>query len=162
MRRLFISLIALVLAIAAGALFLAVAGLAVPDTRELAADISIGRLLLSLAGIANGAPPDQVWSVVAIAFWALAASLLVLPPLVTAIVGEIGGTRSFVFYGGLSGLLAAAIAWLGHPAATPPDPADSKVLLLVFLTGAVAGLVYWALAGRTAGHPAGPGDPTGP
>lgn len=145
-------MIALPLAIAAGALFLAVAGLAVPATRELAADVSIGRLLLTVAGIADGAPPDQVWSVVALAFWALAASILVLPPLVTAVVGAMAGSRSFAFYGGLAGVLAAGIAWLGHPATTAPDTADSKVLLLVFLTGAVSGLVYWAIAGRAAGR----------
>lgn len=143
-------MIALPLAIAAGALFLAVAGLAVPATRELAADVSLGRLLLTIAGIADGAPPDQVWSVVAQAFWALAASILVLPPLATAVVGAMAGSRSFAFYGGLAGVLAASIAWLGHPATTPPDTADSKVLLLVFLTGAVSGLVYWVIAGRAA------------
>ncbi|MFO1150772.1 MAG: hypothetical protein U1E62_20545 [Alsobacter sp.] len=151
MRRLFVVVVALVLAIAAGAIFLAVAGLAVPETRELAADISLGQVLLTMAGIAHGAPPDQVWSVVALTFWILALFVLVLPPVLAGLVGEVAGARSFVFYGGLSGALAAGIAWLGHPAATPPDAADTKVLLLVFLTGAVAGLVYWALAGRTAG-----------
>jgi hypothetical protein len=151
MRRLFIVVVALVLAIAAGAIFLGVAGLAVPATRELAADISLGQVLLTMVGIANGAPPDQVWGVVALTFWVLALFVLVLPPVLAGLVGEIAGARSFVFYGGLSGALAAGIAWLGHPAATPPDAADTKVLLLVFLTGAVAGLVYWALAGRSAG-----------
>jgi hypothetical protein len=151
MRRLFILLVGLVLAITAGTLFMAVAGLVVPATRELAADISLGPLLLSLMGMAHGDSPDRVWSMVALTFWVLAVAILVVPTLVTAVVGEFGRWRSFAYYGAVTGALATAIAFLGHPAGERPDGAEIKVMLLVFLTGAVSGLVYWAVAGRSAG-----------
>lgn len=152
MRQVFLALVGLVLAITAGALFMAVAGLVVPATRELAADISLGPILLSLMGMANGDSPDRVWSVVALTFWILAVAILVVPPVVTAVAGAFGGWRSSTFYGAATGLVAAAIAFLGHPAGERPDGAETKVLLLVFLTGAVSGLVYWAVAGRSAGR----------
>ena len=149
MRRLFVIVIALVLAIAAGALFLAVGGLVVPAAREFAADLGVGPLLYTVLGIAHGDAPDRVWAVVATTFWILATAILVLPPLLTAVIGQAAGLRSFVWYGGVSGLLAAGIAWMGHPAGVRPDETETKLFLLLFLTGAVAGLVYWALAGRT-------------
>jgi drug/metabolite transporter superfamily protein YnfA len=151
LRRFFAVIAALVLAVAAGALFLAFGGLAVPATREFAADIGFSQILLTLLGMANGDAPDRVWGVVATTFWLLASAILVIPPVVAAMVGEAAGLRSFAWYGGASGLLAAGIAWLGHPAGVRPDAAETKLLLLLFVTGAVAGLVYWAIAGRTAG-----------
>ena len=66
-------------------------------------------------------------------------------------VGEVAGLRSYVWYSGGAGVLAAAIAWFGHPGGVAPDATDGKVLAALFLTGAVAGLVYWTIAGRNAG-----------
>jgi hypothetical protein len=152
MRRLFVCILAFVVAIAAGMLFLAIAGLVVPETRELATDMSLGPFLLSVVGMAHGDSPDRVWSIVALTFWILALAVLVVPPAVTAIVGEFGGFRSVSYYGAATGLLAAAIAFLGHPAGERPDTSEGKVMLLIFLTGAVTGIIYWALAGRGAGR----------
>ena len=121
------------------------------NPRELAADVSLGGILALFSALAGSDTPDRLWSAVALAFWTLAAALIVLPPLVAAIVGEVAGLRSFVWYGGAAGVLTAAIAWLGHAASHSPDPTETKLLLLLFLTGAVAGLVYWAIAGRGAG-----------
>lgn len=152
MRRMFVVVVGLAVAMAAGLVFLAVGGLIVPATRELAADVSLGGILALFSALAGSDAPDRVWSAVALAFWTLAAALIVLPPLVAAIVGEVAGMRSFVWYGGSAGVLTAAIAWLGHTASHGPDPTETKLLLLLFLTGAVAGLVYWAIAGRGAGE----------
>lgn len=151
MRRLFLSLVAFLVAITAGTLFLAVAGLAVPETRDLAVDLSLGPLVVSVMGMVHGDSPDRVWSVVALTFWILAVAILVLPLAVTAVVGGFARLGSFAFYGGATGLLATAVAFLGHPAGERPGASETNVMLLVFLTGAVTGLVYWALAGRGSG-----------
>ena len=152
MRRLVVTLVALCLAIAAGTLFMAVAGLAAAATRDIAIDLGLTQLMLLLAGMAQGDGPDAVWSVVALAFWLTTVAVLVLPAVVTAVGGELFGTGSFVFYSGGSALIATAIAWLGHAGQSSPrgGSGEPKLLLLVFLTGAVSGLVYWALAGRHA------------
>ncbi|MCP8939788.1 hypothetical protein NK718_14765 [Alsobacter sp. SYSU M60028] len=151
MRRLFVILVGLAASIAAGVVFLVVAGLFVPATRELAADFSLGGMLALFAALVSSDAPDRVWSAVALAFWTVATALVVLPPVLAAIIGEVAGLRSFVWYSGAAGLLTAAIAWLGHAASHGPDSAETKLLLLLFLTGAVAGWVYWAIAGKMAG-----------
>lgn len=154
MRRVLVVLCGLVLAWSAGTVFLAVGGLAVPATRELAADLTFGSLFAAVAALFAADAPDRVWLAVAVAFWTLTAALLLLPPLVAAVAGELAGARSFVWYAGLSGGLTAAIAWIGHAGGHGPNPAETKLLTLLFLTGAVAGLVYWMVAGRGAGRAA--------
>jgi hypothetical protein len=84
------------------------------------------------------------------AFMALASAVILLPPVIVAAVGEVGRTGSYVWYGGGAGVLTAAIAWLGHPRGTAGPDDGTAVLLLLFLTGVVSGLVYWAVAGRGA------------
>ncbi len=151
MRRALLVVVGLILAWSAGTVFLAVGGLAVPATRELAADLTIGSIAAAIASAINTDAPDRVWMAVMVAFWTLTAALLIVPPLVAAVLGEIAGARSFVWYAGLSGTLTAAIAWLGHAGGHGPNPAETKLLTLLFLTGAVAGLVYWGIAGRSGG-----------
>jgi hypothetical protein len=153
MRRVLIVLIGLLLAVVAGMLFLAIGGLAFPATREFAADLTITGVVSTLGALATADSPDRVWGVFVVAFWTLTAALLVLPPLVSALVGEAAGVRSFVWYAGCAGLLTAALAWWGHASGQGPDRAEMSLLTLLFLTGAVSGLVYWAVAGRAAGQP---------
>ncbi|MHB2165506.1 hypothetical protein [Alsobacter sp. R-9] len=152
MRRILVVIVGLILAWSAGTLFLSIGGLMVPATRELAADLTLGSILTALASMAASDSPDRVWMAVAVAFWTLTAALLLLPPFIAAVVGEVAGARSFVWYAGLSGLLTAATAWIGHTRGVGPDPTETKLLALLFLTGAVSGLVYWMVAGRGAGR----------
>jgi hypothetical protein len=154
-RRLFLGLIGLALAIPAGAVFLAVAGLLAPETRDLAGDLTIASALALLSAAMNGEGPDLAFAAAAGGFWALATAMLCLPPILTAAIGAAAGVGSYVWYAGGSGVLTIAIAWLGHPAGQSLDTADGKILALLFLTGAVSGLVYWAIAGREMG-PVGP------
>jgi hypothetical protein len=151
MRRLIVVIIALAVAITAGLLFLSVAGLAVPATRELAADAGIGAFLSMMASIFGPDGPNPMVAVAVGGFVALLAALLLLPPVLVALVGEVAGLRSYVWYAGGAGVLTMAIAWMGQPAGERLDAADGKIMLLLFLTGAVSGLVYWAIAGRSTG-----------
>jgi hypothetical protein len=150
MRRFVLVLVGLAFAIAAGFLFLLVGGLAVPETRELAADLTLFSLFLTAVDVAQSGAPDQAMGAVAVGLWLLTTAILVAPPLVAAVIGELAGWRSFVWYGASAGVLAAALAFLGHPLGARINPAETRVMLLLFLTGALSGLVYWAIAGRTA------------
>ncbi|GGH30053.1 hypothetical protein GCM10007036_40400 [Alsobacter metallidurans] len=158
MRRLVLGLFGLVLAIPAGALFLVIGGLAVPETRELAADLTLTSVFALFAALLNAEGPDTVWAVAAGAFWALTTALLVLPPVLTALIGAAAGLSSYVWYAGGAGLLTIAIAWFGRASGATLDSADVKLLSLLFLTGAAAGFVYWAVAGREMGPVSDPGS----
>src|SRR5689334_18272102 len=116
MRRLFLGLIGLTLAIPAGAVFLAVAGMLAPETRDLAGDLTVASAIALLSSALNGEGPDLAFAMAAGGFWALTTAVLCLPPILTAAVGAAAGVGSYVWYAGGSGVLAVAIAWLGHPA----------------------------------------------
>lgn len=150
MRRFVLVLVGLAFAVTAGFLFLLIGGLAVPETRELAADLTLFSLFVTAADVARSGAPDQAMGAVAVGLWLLTTAVLVAPPLVAAVIGELAGWRSFVWYGASAGVFAVALAFLGHPLGARFDPAESRVMVLLFLTGAVSGLVYWVIAGRSA------------
>ena len=99
--------------------------------------------------------PETMPGGVFIRLWALSAALLILPPAIVALVGEIAGTRSFVWYGFGCGALTAALPWLGRGSERLADSdalgPEARITALLFITGAVAGLTYWLVAGRSAG-----------
>ena len=145
----------LVIAIPAGALALTIGIAHEPAARELIGALGFASLGAILEGVPFDEAPEMVAGTLALGLWTLAMSLVVLPPTLVALIGEIAGTRSFAWYGGAAGLLTAAIPWLvrGSPTDTisPTLAAEGRLTALLFLTGAVAGLTYWLLAGRTAG-----------
>jgi hypothetical protein len=78
-------------------------------------------------------------------------TLLVLPPLVIAVISEVLKIRSLVWYALATGVLTAAVPWILRGAARVANPAELHVSAILGLTGAVAGFIYWAIAGRDAG-----------
>ena len=136
--RLFVAALALLLAIPAGGFVL---GLAVFLDPVAGAWISAGAqagLDLALSDLSAGLPPEGL-------FW-----LLVVPPVLTALIGGTLGLRSLAWYGGGCGLLTALLPWLGRGAARvgQAPAAEARLTALLFLAGAAAGLVYWLAAGR--------------
>jgi hypothetical protein len=81
----------------------------------------------------------------------LAASLLVAPPLVVALVGEVVGARSLLWHAGATGLLTGAVPFLLRGGGRGATPEELHIAAVLALTGAVAGLVYWLIAGSSAG-----------
>ena len=77
-----------------------------------------------------------------------------------ALVGEVAGLRRLAWYAGATGLLTAVIPWLLRGSARVASPAELHVGFVLALTGAVAGLFYWMVAGRSAGRRA-PSPPLG-
>jgi len=78
-------------------------------------------------------------------------TLLVLPPLVIAAISEVLRMRSLLWHTLATGVLTAAVPWILRGAPRVANPAELHVSLILGLTGAVAGFVYWAIAGRDAG-----------
>lgn len=80
-------------------------------------------------------------------------TLLIFPPLMIAIVSEVLGMRSLLWYALATGVLTAAVPWILRGSARIASPAELHVSLVLGLTGTVAGLVYWAIAGREPRRP---------
>ena len=152
--RIVLFLIALILAIPAGTVTLAIGMVMEPTAHELIARIGVAMMdALFSEAISDGAAELFVRDVL-FSFWVLSLILLIAPVAFVGLIGETIGSRSFVFYSGLTGVATAAIPWLmrGGFVSSPALAAEGRISALLFLTGTVAGLVYWAIAGRTAGR----------
>lgn len=163
LERLILVPFGLGLAIVVGFLFLVIAGMSEPAMAELVAGLSFAGLFAFLDGVAGSSRPEEAAGVLFFGLWTLAMAVVVLPPLIVALVGEMAGWRSFVWYGGATGLATASLPWLMRGTVTGPASAgELRITLVLFLTGAVSGLAYWAVAGRSAGSPAASGPATPP
>jgi hypothetical protein len=144
-------IMALAAAVTAAMLFVIPAGLGEPTLRDLAARLALS-VLDAMVGesLATG---DVGGSVAALAgLYTLAVGMLAGPPVAVAVVGDACGWRSYVWYSGATAALTAAVQWLGRSPSRLGSEAEYRLTLLLFLTGAVSGFVYWALAGWRAGR----------
>lgn len=151
--RILLASLALLMAISAGALALMGGVLLDPALREALGRLGLTGLLAGLADLAAGLPPDM--AALMLTFLAQALALLVVvPPVLTAVVGELFGLRSALWYGGLCAGLTVALPWLARGAVAPPAgavAAEARLSVLLLATGAASGLTYWLIAGRGAG-----------
>jgi hypothetical protein len=153
--RAFVVLFGLLLAIPAGLLALAIGIALEPAAQDLLATLGLAGLDAVYSEIWRGDAPDMVAADLVVGVWALSTTLVVLPSALVALIGEGLGTRSFVWYGFACGALTAALPWLGHGREHVAEisAAEGRLTALLFLTGAAAGLIYWLVAGRSAGRP---------
>jgi hypothetical protein len=153
--RALVLLFGLLLAIPAGLLTLAIGIAFEPAAQELLARLGLAGFSAVYSETWRGGAPDMVAADLVVGAWALSTTILVVPPALVALIGQSLGTRTFVWYGPACGALTAALPWLGrgreHVADIPA--AEGRLTALLFLTGAVAGLTYWLVAGRSAGRP---------
>jgi hypothetical protein len=87
-------------------------------------------------------------------------TFFVVAPVFVALAGEVVGTRSLLWYAGAGAILSGAMPWLLRHADTG-TPEEFHISLALGLTGAVAGLAYWMIAGRGAGSRPAEHPPTG-
>ncbi len=151
LARLFLIPAGLVLGSAAALVFLPLATLFDPVTRE--AWGAFGSVNL-FAALAHG-DDALLWNLVNLGA-AISTALLaicVVPLLITALLGEAARVRSYVWYAGAAGAVAAIMPYVlraslhtrgGGDKAT----AEPTFVMLFFLTGVLAGSVYWLIAGR--------------
>ncbi len=152
--RLILLILGLIFAIPAGALTLALGIFSEPAAQQLVALIGTAVFELLFAEAMHNGDPDVVIAEFALGFAFVSLVLLVVPITFVAISGEVTGTRSVIFYGLVTGLITAAIPWLmrGGFVETPALEAEWRITALLFVTGAVAGFVYWLITGRSAGR----------
>ncbi|UMY17332.1 hypothetical protein MMB17_22360 [Methylobacterium organophilum] len=158
--RLLIGAFALLLAIPCGAAVLATGVLLDPATSEALSRLGLVGFFGGLSDLAEGIPPEVAFMAL-LAFAQALFVLLVLPPTLTAILGEAFGLRALAWYGGASGLFTALLPWLARGGIRPPSgpaalAAEGRIAAILLLAGAASGLVYWLVAGRGAGRRATP------
>ena len=153
--RLILGALALMLAIPAGAGVLVVVLFLDPAANAWLTHGALIGLDTALGDLAAGLPPEGFFLLVAGLAKALFA-LLVAPPVLVAVAGGVLGQRGIPWYGGGCGLVTAALPWLARGAVRPGAAgivaAEARLTLILFVVGACAGLVYWLVAGRSAGR----------
>jgi hypothetical protein len=151
--------LALLLALTASGLFFLIAALVDPVVGALAGNtLFVGFWSLMDALIASE-NPDAVVEGALSGIGRLTFALFVLPPVFVALVGEVIGLRRLLWHAGATAVLSAAVPWLlrGSPRVASPD--ELRVSVVLGLTGAVAGFVYWTIAGRGPAREVGPSAP---
>ena len=160
-RFLLIIPLGLIIAFGAGFFFLMLATVASPALAGMifGAMNAFAEVVFGLAF--NGEDPSDLAIDASWQGFKLAASILIVPVLVAALTSELfrmsGALVQMVLTGVLAAALPAAIIGLRRL----PTGTETQVLAAFFLTGIVAGAVYWLIAGRGAG-PAAPKGVSGP
>ena len=155
--RLFLLVLGLVIAIPFGAAALTIGVAFEPAARELASTLGFATLWSIMADLAAGEPPDERAVALFTAFSTAVFALLVAAPALIAVIGEVLGWRAFLWYSFGTGAITAALPWAGRARgglariSEAAFAAEGRITLILFVTGAVTGCVYWMIAGRSAG-----------
>jgi hypothetical protein len=157
LRRLVVMSFGFVVAAAAGMLFLPIAALFDDATREAGVTALLSGLVETVTDAMELDAPDPALAAIGFVIWAVGIATCAAPLAIAALIGEVAGVRAYTWYAGASALLAAASPWIaraahGSPRAAEMSATEGRFALLFFLTGALTGSIYWAIAVR------GPGD----
>ncbi|MBV9976207.1 MAG: hypothetical protein JO105_12525 [Hyphomicrobiales bacterium] len=164
-RRLILVPTGLILAIAVGFIFLLIGGFAEPAGRKVLEGIGWIFLLAVRADAMRGEPAASYVALATKIIWGATLAVVVAPVLLTAMIGEAARLRSFIWYVAAPAVLTALTPWLARGARAAGSSAirdaatrsaqtqadEARLALLLFLSGAVSGFIYWAIAGRDAG-----------
>jgi len=142
----------LLIAVGMSSLFFLVASMVDPVMATLTGDTLFVGFWTFVDAVFSSEDPGPVVTHAFETVGRIAFTLLVFPPLIVAIISEVLGMRSLAWYAGATGVLTAAIPWILRGSARVANPDELHVSLVLGLTGAVAGFVYWAIAGRDAGR----------
>ena len=97
-RRLILVPTGLILAITAGFIFLLIGGLAEPAGRKVLEGIGWIFLLAVRADAMRGEPAASYLALAAKIIWGATLAIVVVPVLLTALIGEVARFRSFIWY----------------------------------------------------------------
>lgn len=143
--RFFVILLALSVAIATAAVTMGLVALSDPVFGRMvmgAARLGV-EMVVSLLE-ATETPEKAIRLLMAL--WSAAVTIVAGPPVIAGLVGEVARRRTFVWYSGISGALAALMPWVALGAARTPTPDEMRITLSLFFVGAMGGLAYWAVA----------------
>ena len=156
--RLLLTFVGLACASAAAPIFLPIAIIFDPLVQQIASHVPADHWFDILSGLVNDEDPEETIGTLFQLVWTVGMLVCVAPVTITALIGGVSGARSQLFYAGLSGLLAAAMPWVLRASrfaerGIQASSAETHLTAMLFLTGAVAGLVYWLIAARSAADP---------
>jgi hypothetical protein len=145
--RLLLDALALVLAAPTGAVVLSVALVTMfgEDFLRMAPDF------LDLMVSAAIVDPLVVAESFAALLFRILPVLLLLPPALTLLAGEILDIRSILFHAGATGVVTAALPFLLRPAERSATPEEIRLSLALGIAGLASGTMTWLIAGRSAG-----------
>lgn len=151
LRRLIVMSFGFLIASGVGAVFLVVSALFDPATREAGLVSVMAGLFSAFDEALDGGDPGQALSALGFVIWAVIVATCAAPLAIAALIGEVAGARSLVWYSGISGLLAGASPWIARAArglerVQSVSEAEGRLALLYFLTGALTGAIYWLIA----------------
>jgi len=150
-RLLFLVPLALLFAIPAAMLTLGVVAVFDPVVALFSGEVVWAGLWSLVDRLADVDDPAPVLEGAFTGLSRAAATLLVAPPLFVGVVGELASLRSALWYAGGTGAVTAAIPWVVRASERAPTPEEIHITLALFVTGAAAGMVYWLIAGQSAG-----------
>ena len=149
--RLILVPLALCLAAAGAWLALVVGLFANPDLAALWAALA-ERILDTAAAAAMGDERGALQiAMLASASWKLILAFILAPSLIVAVVSEVFGLRSFLVQVLAAAVLAAAVPFAMLPHTLSGAGMPPALLSALAIAGAVAGTLYWLVAGRGAG-----------
>lgn len=142
---------ALLIAIGASGFFFLVASAVDPLMATLTGETLFVGFWNLIDAVFSSDDPGPIIEEAMLAVGRITFTLLVLPPLMIAVISEVLRMRSFLWHVLATGVLTAAVPWILRGAARVANSAELHVSVVLGLTGAVAGFVYWTIAGRDAG-----------
>ncbi len=138
---------ALLIAIGASGTFFLIATIVDPVMAVLTGDTLFVGLWSLVDAVFAAEDPGPIVEDAFLAVGRIVFTLLVFPPLMIAIISEVLGMRSLLWYALATGILTAAVPFILRGSARIASPAELHVSVVLGLTGAAAGLVYWAIIG---------------
>lgn len=154
--RLILTIIGLACGSAAALLFLPVAVIFDPLVQSAASHLPADHWVDILQGLFSEDDPEETVATIMHLIWTIGMLVCVIPVTITALVGGVARSRHFLFYACMTGFLAAAMPWILRASRFADrggkmSSAEAHLTLILFLTGVVAGTIYWLIAARSVG-----------
>lgn len=158
LARLVLTIIGLACGSAAALLFLPLAVILDPLVQSAASHLPADHWFDILQGLFSDEDPEETLATLVQLLWTIGMLVCVLPITITALIGGVARSRSLIFHAGLAGVLAAAMPWILRASRIAErggrmSAAEAHLTLILFLTGVVAGAIYWLIAARDDGKP---------
>lgn len=150
-RLILIPLGILLAAFTAGAFLISV-GFVQPSVGGALTDAAIAAVRTVVQGVMAGSPSVERYVDLAFGFVRLTLAVLFLPVTIGAAVAEVFGLRIWLLQALLAAMLTAVLPWAMTPELIAGQPLASPLTALLAATGALAGSIYWMVAGRNAGR----------
>jgi hypothetical protein len=158
LRRLSFVLVGLVCGGLTAGLVVPLAVAASPVLREAGGGFLVMAALAGLFDLFPGLGPWLMAKATALA-WAFVILVIGAPLFVPALIAEVMAIRSMFWHAIVPGLIAALAPWASRATDVAGDAAEAsngavepRLVAIFFLAGCLGGLVYWRIAGRSAGR----------